>query len=316
MQTKRQIQQLLTSAGITANKRLGQNFLIDLNLMRLLVDSANISSSDIVLEVGCGTGSLTEELARLAGETIAVEIDTNLAKIAKKQLTGVDTCGVVSARLEPDVVSENVTILNTDILENKNTISQIVTESLQTARKKQSGRFLLVANLPYNVASAVMINLVTGPITTDAMYVTIQKEVADRMTAAPGSSDYGTLSIFLGATGSLKTIRTLKPTVFWPQPQVASAMISFVRKEEKAGRIKNFKFFSDVVNLFMQHRRKMLKACTKFATGPLGKISNWPQIFEQCSIDPRKRGEQLSPENYIAITNLLVLSLSKGAVNI
>ncbi len=277
---------MLTSAGITANKRFGQNFLIDLNLMRLLVDSANISSSDIVLEVGCGTGSLTEAIARLAGKTIAVEIDSNLAKIAKRQLPA----------------AGSVTILNTDILENKNTISQTVLESLQAARK--SGRFLLVANLPYNVASAVMINLVTGPITADAMYVTVQKEVADRMTATPGSGDYGTLSIFLSAAGDIKTIRTLKPTVFWPQPQVVSAMVSFVRKEEKANRIKNFKLFSEVVNLFMQHRRKMLKACSKFATGPLGKISNWPEIFEQCSIDPRQRPQQLSPENYIAITNL------------
>jgi len=286
LQTKRQIQQLLTSAGITANKRFGQNFLIDLNLMRLLVDSANISSSDIVIEVGCGTGSLTEAIAQLAGKTIAVEIDSNLAKIAKRQLPA----------------AGNVTILNTDILESKNTISQTVLESLQAARK--SGRFLLVANLPYNVASAVMINLVIGPTTADAMYVTVQKEVADRMTATPGSSDYGTLSIFLSAAGDIKTIRTLKPTVFWPQPQVASAMVSFVRKEEKASRIKNIKLFSEVVNLFMQHRRKMLKACSKFATGSLGKISNWPEIFEQCSIDPRQRPQQLSPENYIAITNL------------
>ncbi len=288
MQTKRQIQQLLTSAGITANKRFGQNFLIDLNLMRLLVDSANISSSDIVLEVGCGTGSLTEAIARLAGKTIAVEIDGNLAKITKRQLPA----------------AGNVTILNTDILKNKNTLSQTVIESLQTAREKHSGRLLLVANLPYNVASAVMINLVTGPITADAMYVTVQKEVADRMTAAPGSGDYGTLSIFLDAAGDIKTIRTLKPTVFWPQPQVVSAMVSFVRKEGKASRIKNFKLFSEVVNLFMQHRRKMLKACTKFATANLAEISNWPEIFEQCSIDPRQRPEQLAPENYIDITNL------------
>jgi 16S rRNA (adenine1518-N6/adenine1519-N6)-dimethyltransferase len=147
------------------------------------------------------------------------------------------------------------------------------------------------------------------------MYVTVQKEVADRITAAPGSSDYGSLSIFLNASGDTKTIRILKPTVFWPQPQVDSAMVSFVRKEEKAGRIKNVKLFSETVKLFMQHRRKMLKACVKFATGPLGKISNWPKIFEQCSIDPRQRGEQLSPENYIAFANLLVLSLSKDAKN-
>ena len=263
--------------------------------MRLLVDSANISSNDVVLEVGCGTGSLTEAIAPLAGKIIAVEIDGNLAKIAKRQLADM----------------ENVTVLNTDILENKNTLSQTVIETLQAARRKQQGQFLLVANLPYNVASAVMINLVTSPITgpplcgnIDAMYVTVQKEVADRMAATPGSGDYGTLSIFLNATGEVKIIRVLKPTVFWPQPRVDSAMVSFVRKEKKTGRIRNTELFSKTVNLFMQHRRKMLKACVKFAAGPLGKISDWPQIFEQCSIDPTHRPEQLSPENYIAVANL------------
>lgn len=311
---------MLASTGITAKKRLGQHFLIDLNLMRLLVDSANISSSDIVLEVGCGTGSLTEAIASLAGKIIAVEIDSNLAKIAKKQLAG----------------AKNVTVLNTDILKNKNTISQTVLQSVarltghgsqemrnERRATRDEGRLLLVANLPYNVASAVMINLVTGPITgpplcgnIDAMYVTVQKEVADRMTAAPGSRDYGTLSILLNAIGNIQTIRTLKPTVFWPQPQVDSAMVSFIRKEEKAGRIRNIEIFSKTVRLFMQHRRKMLKACVKFATGPLGEIGNWPQIFEQCSIDPSQRGEQLSPENYIALANLLALSLSKGAAGI
>jgi 16S rRNA (adenine1518-N6/adenine1519-N6)-dimethyltransferase len=296
LQTKRQIQQLLTSVGITANKRLGQNFLIDLNLMRLLVDSANIGSSDIVLEVGCGTGSLTQALAERAGKVIAIEIDERLTKIAARELAE----------------AKNVELLNADILESKNTINRTVSNAVELARKNRSGlqraqssrRFLLVSNLPYNVASPLMMNLITGPTAIDAMYVTVQKEVADRMTATPGSSDYGTLSIFLSATGDIKTIRILKPTVFWPQPQVASAMVSFIRKEEKARRIKNFKLFSEVVNLFMQHRRKMLKACSKFATASLAEISDWHQIFEHCSIDPRQRPQQLPPENYIAIANL------------
>jgi 16S rRNA (adenine1518-N6/adenine1519-N6)-dimethyltransferase len=293
MQTKHQIQQLLASAGISPKKRLGQHFLIDLNLMRLLVNSANINSNDIVLEVGCGTGSLTEAIAPLAGKIIAVEIDGNLAKIAKKQLAS----------------AENVTILNTDILKNKTIISPIVIELILNSKSLiKNSKLKIISNLPYNAASAVVINLVTGeasPLTTaDAMYVTIQKEVAKRMTATPNSSDYGTLSVFLNATGEVKTIRILKPTVFWPQPQVDSAMVSFVRKDEKVSRIKNIKLFTAGVNLFMQHRRKMLKACVKFATGHLEKISNWPQIFEQCSIDPRQRGEQLAPEDYIAITNI------------
>ncbi len=290
MQTKQQIQQLLASSGLGPNKRLGQYFLIDLNLMGKLVDYADIHNNDIVLEVGCGTGSLTEALAQRAGKVIAVEVDGRLAKIAKRQLAK----------------AENIEVINADILENKNTISRTVTEAIELARKKYPGRFLLVANLPYNVASPVMLNLVRGPTTADSMYVTVQKEVAQRMTAASGSKDYGILSILLSVTGDVKTERVLRPTVFWPQPQVDSAMVSFVRKKEKVSRIKNMEVFSEVVNLFMRHRRKMLKACAKLAQGELTKIHSWPKIFEQCCIDSHQRPEELSAEDYIAIANLLL----------
>jgi len=288
MQTKQQIQQLLASSGLGPNKRLGQYFLIDLNLMGKLVDSADIHKNDIVLEVGCGTGSLTEALAQHAGKVIAVETDERLAEIAKRQLAK----------------AENVEVINADILESKNTISRTVTAAIEPARKKYTGRVLLVANLPYSVACPVMLNLVRGPTTADSMYVTVQKEVAQRMTAAAGSKDYGILSIVLSATGDVKTERVLRPTVFWPQPQVNSAMVSFVRKKEKLSRIQNMELFSEVVNLFMQHRRKMLKGCTRLAAGKLTEVRSWPKIFEQCRIDPHQRPEQLSPEDYIAITNL------------
>jgi len=288
MQTKRQIQQLLASAGIFPNKRLGQNFLIDLNLMRLLIDSANIGGSDCVLEVGCGTGSLTEAIAGKAGKVIAVELDHKLAEIAKRQLAG----------------AENVEIVNTDILESKNTISPVVIAAIEQVRKKHSGRLMLVANLPYNCACPVMMNLVTGPVVADGMYVTVQKEVADRMTAAPGNGDYGVLSILLAAAGEVKIIRVLKPTVFWPAPKVDSAMTSFVRDREKVSRIRDMKLFSEVVNLFMGHRRKMLKSCSKLAKGKLAEIKNWQEIFEKCAIDPKNRPEAIRPDDYIAIANL------------
>jgi 16S rRNA (adenine1518-N6/adenine1519-N6)-dimethyltransferase len=288
MQTKKQIEQLLASAGVEPNKRLGQNFLIDLNLMRLLVDSANIDNNDIVLEVGCGTGSLTQALAERAGKVIAVEMDETLAKIAAGELAG----------------AGNVEVINTDILETKSVISRIVRDAIESARKKLPGKFLLVSNLPYSIASPLMMNLISGPLIADAMYVTVQKEVADRMTAVPGDRHYGTLSIHLAATGDVKTEKVLKPTVFWPQPQVNSAMVSFVREAEKAGRIRNMELLGDVVNLFMQHRRKMLKACTRFAAGPLAGINNWLEIFEKCGIDPHNRPEQLTPEDFITLSNL------------
>jgi 16S rRNA (adenine1518-N6/adenine1519-N6)-dimethyltransferase len=287
MQTKRQIQQLLVSAGIRPNKRLGQHFLIDKNLMRLLLDSANIQSNDVVLEVGCGTGSLTEALVQKAGKTIAVEIDRNLADIASKQLSN----------------ATNIKLINTDILENKNRISPTVTNAIESARKEYRGRILLVANLPYNVASPVIMNLITGPIAADGIFVTVQKEVADRMTAMPGGKDYGILSIFLHVTGEVRKIRILKPTVFWPQPQVDSAMVSFHRDREKIARIVDMELFGRIVNLFMSHRRKTLLSSSKLARGELAK--NWPEILKKCSIDEKKRPEQLRAEEYIAIANEL-----------
>lgn len=296
MQTKQQIRQLLASAGISPNKRLGQHFLIDLNLMRLLIDSADIKNKDVVLEVGCGTGSLTEALAEKAGYCLAVELDESIAKIAKSQLAE----------------TNNVEIISTDILDTKNTISRTVIGALEHCRKKYTGWLLLVANLPYSVACPVMLNLVAGPIRADSMFVTVQKQVADRMTASPGSGDYGTLSILLGATGDVKMIRVLKPTVFWPQPQVDSAMVSFARKEDKVSCIKSMELFSEVINLFMGHRRKMLKACTKFTQGRLARIDDWPDIFDQCSIEPHSRPEQLWPEDYIAIANLCCRYLDAG----
>ncbi|MHC4125038.1 MAG: 16S rRNA (adenine(1518)-N(6)/adenine(1519)-N(6))-dimethyltransferase RsmA [Planctomycetota bacterium] len=287
MQSKHQIQQLLATAGANPNKRLGQNFLIDMNLMGLLVATSLISRDDVVLEVGCGTGSLTEALSEKAGVCIAVEYDRKLAEIAKKQLA--DT--------------GNVEIVNCDILTDKHTINGSVLERIQTYRRKCTGRLLLVANLPYQVASPVMINLITGPVQIDAMYVTVQKEVAQRMTADCSGKDYGPLSIFMAAAGDAGIIRILKPTVFWPQPKVDSAMVSFIASKEKIRQIKDFELLSSVVNLFMGHRRKMLKSCTRLAEGSLANIDNWPEIFANCSIDASIRPGQLCPADYVVIAN-------------
>jgi 16S rRNA (adenine1518-N6/adenine1519-N6)-dimethyltransferase len=287
MQTKRDIQQLLLSAGVRPNRHLGQHFLIDLNLMRLLVESADIQKNDIVLEVGCGTGSLTEALAERAGRTIAVEIDRNLFEIVEKRFAQ----------------TENIELIHCDILESKHTMNRSVTDALAVARQQWSGRTLLVANLPYIIASPVMMNLVTGPTVVDGMVITVQKEVAERMTARPATDHYGTLSVLLGATGDVETIRALKPAVFWPRPQVDSAMVRFVRKKTKAEQIMNRALLSEIVHLFIGHRRKTLLSCSKLARGELGKIANWPRIFEQCRIDPTKRPEQLSADDYVAITN-------------
>jgi len=288
MQTKTDIQRLLAGAGVEPNKRLGQHFLIDLNLMEFLLTNAAITKNDIVLEVGTGTGSLTGELVKRAGKVIAVECDDVLAEVTKQHLRN----------------AENLEIVAADVLENKNTINHEVIEKLLQAKEEFFGRVLLVANLPYNVASSVMLNLLDGPVVADEMVVTVQKEVAQRMAAAPGSEDYGILSIFLSAMGQCKVLRKLTPKVFWPVPQVDSAMVRFDRDQKKADEIRNVQLFKQVVDLFMGHRRKMMRACVKYADGKLANVHNWEDIFTRAFVEPHHRPEELSAVDYIAIANL------------
>ncbi len=288
MQTKRQIAQLLAAAGVSPNRRLGQHFLVDLNLMRLLLDSAQPGPGDVVLEVGCGTGSLTEALAERAGAVVAVEIDRTLASIVASRLADRD----------------NVELVTGDVLSSKGALNPAVVEAVARARAGRGGRLLLVANLPYDVACPVIVHLVKGPLVADAMFVTVQKEVAERMTAAPGGRHYGSVSILLGATGSAHTLRTLGPGVFWPPPRVDSALVAFTRDETKCRRIGDVGLLSDVVAFFIGHRRKMLRACVKSIPPERGDRQRWMAIFERCGIDPTQRPAELAPGQYVELANL------------
>ncbi len=294
MQTKRQIQELLSTAGAAPNRRLGQHFLVDLNLMRLLVDSALIGPSDVILEVGPGTGSLTEALAERAGQVVAVELDKTLSQITTSRLAG----------------AANVQVLNTDALSSKGSIAPAVVHAVETARAKVEGtgmggaRLLLVANLPYDVGSPLMVNLVKGPLIVEAMCVTVQKEVAERMIARPGGRDYGTLSIFLQATGQVEMLRTLPPGAFWPPPQVDSAIVRFRHDAQKSLQVADMGLFSEVTAMFMGHRRKMLRACAKQAPAELGGRNVWSAIFERLAIDPTCRPEEITPEQYVEMATL------------
>ncbi len=296
MQSKRQIRRLLAAAGTVPNRRLGQHFLIDLNLMRWLVELAQIGGEDVVLEVGCGTGSLTEAVAERAGRCIAVEVDEKLADVARQQLADF----------------RNVTVLNTDILQSKSSISPLVVDAVRQARPGPAGRLLLVANLPYNVAAPVVSNLVWGPVNVDAMYVTVQKEIAERMTAGVGDVHYGILSIFLGVAGRARIERILKPAVFWPVPEVDSAMVSFVRDDRKLSEVDNAELFASLVKLFMQHRRKTVRACSRFVDRALGFVVDWKVVFERAGVDASVRPEQVSPGQYVAIANAVNEYSRKG----
>ena len=294
MQTKHEVESLLASAGVGPNKRLGQNFLIDLNLMRFLIDAAEITRDDVVIEIGCGTGSFTEGLADKAGKVIVVEYDKVLAGIASNQFAKKDY--------------NNIHLINSDALQNKNTLCAPLIKALDETIDVFTGDLKLVANLPYNIATPLMVNLTEIEVgsrkkVVDSMFVTVQKEVGDRMAAPAGDKHYGPLSIIMAATGDIKVLKNLGTEVFWPRPAVHSAMVRYIRDEMKVAQIKDIDLLKQTVNLFMGHRRKMLKACTKFAVGRLKEVADWPEVFEQCNVDPTNRAEKITVDQFIAVAN-------------
>ncbi len=288
MQTKNEVERLLAATGQAPNKLLGQHFLIDLNLMRILIESAGIRSGDVVLEVGSGTGSLTEGLADVAQRVIAVEYDTALAEVTAYQL-----------RKRP-----HVEIINADILSTKHQLCPQVVQAVQKALMQTGGRLLLVSNLPYHVAASVMANLIAGPLIAESMTVTVQREVAERMSANPGDGLYGPLGILMATTGVVRILRKLPPSVFWPMPQVDSAMVEFVRNPDRAARIADLAVFQQVVALFMGHRRKTLRGCTKLGHEGLSIVADWDAIFAEAGIDPGQRAERIDPDGFLRLANL------------
>ncbi|MBN1435897.1 MAG: ribosomal RNA small subunit methyltransferase A [Sedimentisphaerales bacterium] len=279
--TKQQLQLLLAQAGTKPHHHWGQNFLIDLNLMRLLVTEAQITPADTVLEVGCGTGSMTQLLAQHAHAVIAVDIDPDLANLAQQELAAFD----------------NTQVILTDALKNKNAIAPIVTQAIDQALTTQPGRLLLVANLPYQIAAPLIINLLLAHQSIQGIHVTVQAEVADRMAATPGTKAFGLLSIIMQATGTVKIIRKLKPQAFWPMPQVHSAMVSWQRDPEKIDQLPSVATLKQTIDTLLIHRRKKISTCVAKhpkATAIIGKLA-------ELNIDPNARGETLTVEQFAAL---------------
>jgi 16S rRNA (adenine1518-N6/adenine1519-N6)-dimethyltransferase len=231
-------------AGIHPRTRLGQNFLIDLNLQRLLADAAEVGPEDVVLEVGTGTGGLTALLARRAAWVVTVEVDPDLARLAATQLAAF----------------ENVSMLQVDVLKNKNRLNPAVLEEIDRRLAAAPGRRLkLAANLPYNVATPILTNLLAEH-SPHSMTVTIQKELGDRIVARPGQKDYGALSIWLQSQCRVRTVRVMPPTAFWPRPKVYSAIVQIELDEELRNRIADRGFFHRFVRSMFFHRRKYLRS--------------------------------------------------------
>ncbi len=289
-QTKSFLIERFREMGITPATRHGQNFLIDLNLHRLLIDSAELTKDDVVLEVGTGTGALTTEMARRAAAVVTVEIDSHLYELASEEL----------------LEYPHVTMLNFDALHNKNSFDERVLDAVGEKLAEVPGRkFKLLANLPYNIATPVLSNLLLCPHVPCMMVATIQKELGDRIVAQPWSKDYGALSVWMQSQATTEIVRIMPPTVFWPMPKVESAIVKIVVDPEKRAAIPDLKYFHQFVKTIFIHRRKFLRANIVAA---MKEHLTKPQIDEMLSemkLGETARTEELDVATLLRLTELV-----------
>jgi 16S rRNA (adenine1518-N6/adenine1519-N6)-dimethyltransferase len=276
--------------GISPVKRHGQNFLIDLNLLGVLVETADLRPTDVVLEVGTGTGSLTAQMAPRVAAVVTVEIDPQLHQLASEEL----------------IDFENVTLLLLDALRNKNQFDHTVLDLLRARLGEAPGRRLkLVANLPYSVATPVISNLLSTDITPVSMTATIQKELADRIVASPGTKDYGALSVWVQSQCRAEIVRTLPPEAFWPRPLVTSAIVHMELVPEKRELIGDREKFHSFVRSAFFHRRKLLRNVLVSAYKQQLSKTEIDEILAEQNLTGDIRAEQLSVEAMIALCDAI-----------
>lgn len=236
---------LFAHQGIHPRTDLGQNFLIDLNLIDYVVEQAELGPNDVVLEIGTGTGGLTTFLAQSAGDVVSVEVDHRVHALAR----------------EATAAFPNVTLLLADALRNKNNLASVVLETIGGKLAERPGRTLkLVANLPYCIATPVISNIVASELPWSLMVVTIQWELAQRMRAQAGSDDYGALSVWLQSQCDLRVLKKLGPKVFWPRPQVDSAIVRLAPDAARRAEIGDRRFFNEFLRRLFSQRRKSLRS--------------------------------------------------------
>lgn len=260
-------------------KKFGQNFLIDTHVLEKIIRAAGVTKDDLVLEIGPGIGTMTQYLAEASRQVIAVEIDSNLIPILKETLADY----------------ENVLVINQDIL--KVDINQL-------AKEYNGGRPIKVAaNLPYYITTPIIMGLFESHVPIDNITVMVQKEVADRMQAGPGSKDYGALSLAVQYYAQPYIVANVPPNCFIPRPNVGSAVIRLTRHEKPPVEVKDEKLMFRLIRASFNQRRKTLQ-------NGLNNSSEIPYTKEQIAaaidslgVSPSVRGEALRLEQFAALAN-------------
>lgn len=282
MQTLAEIKSLLESRGLRPKRSLGQNFLADHNLIRKLVDASGVRAGDLALEVGPGTGTMTEELLARGCEVVACELDDGLAALLRERMPGVPGGG-------------RFTLIHGDCLDGKHRLAPEIVGAL-------AGRpFRLVANLPYGAATPLMMTLLLAFPSCVGMAVTIQREVAERLLAEPGSKDYGPLAVIAQVVARVERLAKAPPECFWPRPDVTSAMVLLTRRTDPPPATADLGGLSDFLRDLFAHRRKQLGRL-------LGHGIDWSAVGAApgCGeIVPILRAEQLSIAQVLALGRAL-----------
>ncbi|MCC6285122.1 MAG: ribosomal RNA small subunit methyltransferase A [Phycisphaerales bacterium] len=277
MQTLSEIKALLAEAGLSPRMQFGQNFLVDHNHLRGLLAAADVRPGERILEVGPGTGTLTEELLARGCRVVAAEIDRGL-------------CALLRRRLGAD---PGFTLVEGDCLDRKCDLAPGLAEAIG------AGPCRLIANLPYACATPLMLTLLLRHPLCTGMWVTVQREVAQRLEAGPGSEAYGAISVIAGAIAEVRRLGTLSGGCFWPPPRVTSAMIQVTRRTTPLTG--DWEALEAVVRLAFAHRRKQLAS----AFGP---GFPWPE-----GVRPSQRGEELTPEQFCAMAVCWRASMLEGS---
>lgn len=262
-------------------KKFGQNFLIDARVLEKIMDAADITKEDFVLEIGPGIGTMTQYLAERAREVLAVEIDKNLIPILSETLSEYD----------------NVSILNADILK---------TDLKKIAEEKNGGRsFKVVANLPYYITTPIIMGLFESHVPVENVTVMVQKEVADRMQAGPGTKDYGALSLAVQYYAEPYIAANVPPNCFMPRPKVGSAVIRLTKHKTPPVQVTNEKLLFQLIRASFNQRRKTLQNGIKNFSGLNFSKEEVAEALEQMGVSPTIRGEALTLEQFAQLSNLL-----------
>ena len=290
-QTQSYLRSLFARHGISPQRRLGQNFLIDLNIHELIVKTALVGPGDVILEVGSGTGALTSLMAGLGAAVVAVDVDPAMAGLTAESTAGLS----------------NVRVLCADALFSKHTLDPQMLDSVRSGLAAgKSERFKVVANLPYHVATPVISNLLVDPEFCPALLVvTIQRELADRLCAQPASPAYGAVSVVVQALADVTLVRPLPPAVFWPRPNVDSAVIAIRPDPAKRAVVGDVAFFHGLVRRVFLHRRKYLRHALAGIWRDQWDKSDVDTWLESRGLDGQIRAEAMNIEEFIALADAL-----------